>query len=81
VLKRDVVTGGVRELHNEEFHTLYFSSNVNRMINSSKMKWVGHVVRLGKIRNAYNILLENVTRKRSLGRPKHKWEDNIKINL
>jgi hypothetical protein len=76
--KRDVETGGWRKLHNEEFHNLYSSSNIIRMIKSRWMTWVGHVARMGKMRNAYKILVGKPEGKKPLRRPMHKWEDNVK---
>jgi hypothetical protein len=55
-LKRDEVIGGWRKLHNEEFHNLYSSPSIIRMILSERMKWTGHVARMGQKRNAYRIL-------------------------
>jgi hypothetical protein len=55
--KRDEVTGGWRELHNEELHNLYFSPSIIIMIKSRRMRWAGHVARMGKKRNAYRILM------------------------
>jgi hypothetical protein len=46
--KRDEVTGGWRKLHNEELHNLYSSPDIVRMIRSRRMRWVGHVARMGK---------------------------------
>jgi hypothetical protein len=64
--KRDEVTGGWRELHNEELHNLYSSPpSIMRMIKSRRMKWAGHLARMGKKRNAYRILVgkKETTRK------------------
>jgi hypothetical protein len=55
--KRDEVTGGWRKLHNEELHNLSSSSNIIRMIKSRRMRWAGHVARIGETRNAYRILV------------------------
>jgi hypothetical protein len=54
--KRDEVTGGWRKLHNEELHNLYLSPSIIRMIKSRRMRWVGHVARMGE-KNAYRILV------------------------
>jgi hypothetical protein len=52
VLEREDVAGGWRRLHNEELHNLYMSPNVIRVIKSTRIKWVGHVVNIGEVRNA-----------------------------
>jgi hypothetical protein len=58
---RDEVTGDWRKLHNEELHNLY--SSPNRMIKSRRMRWAGHVARMGATRNAYRILVGKARRK------------------
>jgi hypothetical protein len=78
--KRDEVTGEWRKLHNEELHNLYSSPNIIRTIKSRRMKWAGHVARMGEKRNAYRILVGKPEGKRPLGRRKHRWVDNIKID-
>jgi hypothetical protein len=75
--KRDGATGDWRKLHNEELHNLYSSPNIIRMITSRRMRWAGHVARMGK-RNAYRILVRKPERKRPLGRLRCRWMDNIK---
>jgi hypothetical protein len=79
--KRDDVTGDWRKLHNEELHNLYSSPNIIRMIKSKRMRWVGHVARVGETRNAYRILVGKAEGKRPLGRPRGSWVDNIKMDL
>jgi hypothetical protein len=79
--KRDEVTGDWRKLHNEELHNLYSSPNIIRIIKSRRMRWAGHVARMGAKRNAYMNLAGRPEGKRPLGRPKHTWEDNIKMDL
>jgi hypothetical protein len=76
--KRDEVTGDWRKLHNEELHNLYSSPNITRMIRSRRMRWAGHVVRMGEKRNAYRIFVGWPEGKRPLGRPRRRWVDNIK---
>jgi hypothetical protein len=76
--KRDEMTGGWRKLHNEELHSLYSSPNIIRMIKSRRVKWTGHVARMGVMRNAYKILVGNFVGKRPLGRPQCIWEDSVK---
>jgi hypothetical protein len=78
--KRDEVTGDWRKLHNEELHNLYSSPNIIRMIKSRKMRWAGHVARMGEKWNAYRILVGKPEGKRPLERPRW-WVDNIKIDL
>jgi hypothetical protein len=68
--KRDEVTGGWRKLHDEELHNLYGSPSIIRMIKSRRMRWTGHVARMGEKRNAYRILVGKPQGKRSLGRPR-----------
>jgi hypothetical protein len=75
------VTGDWRKLHIEELHNLYSSPNIIRMIKSRRMKWSGHVSRMGEKRNAYRIWVGKPERKRPLRRPGHRWVDNIKRNL
>jgi hypothetical protein len=55
--KRDEVTGGWRKLHNEELHDLYSSPSIVKVINARRMRWAGHVARMGEVRNAYTILV------------------------
>jgi hypothetical protein len=79
--KRDEVTGGWRKLHNEELNGLYSSPSIIRVIKARRMKWAGHVARMAEVRGAYNILVERPEEKRPLGRPRCRWEDNIKMDL
>jgi hypothetical protein len=55
--KRDEVTGGCTKLHNEELHNLYSSPNTIRTIKLRRMRWAGHVARMGETRNAHRILV------------------------
>jgi hypothetical protein len=79
--KRDEVIGGWRKLHNDELHNLYSSPSIIIMIKSKRVRWTGHVARMGKNRNAYRILVGKPEGKRPLGRPRHRWEDNIRMDL
>ncbi|KAJ4436977.1 hypothetical protein ANN_17109 [Periplaneta americana] len=79
--KRDEVTGEWRKLHNAELHALYSSSNIIRNIKSRRLRWAGHVARMGESRNAYKVLVGRPEGKRPLGRPRRRWEDNIKMDL
>jgi hypothetical protein len=76
--KRDEVTGDWRKPHNEELHNLYSSPSIVRVIKSKRM---GYVARMGEKRNAYRILVGEPEGKRPLGRPRHRWVDNIKMDL
>jgi hypothetical protein len=69
--KRDELTGGWRKLHNEELQNLYSSPNIVRMIKSRRIRWAGHVARMGEKRNAYRILMGNPEVKRPLGRQRN----------
>jgi hypothetical protein len=79
--KRDEVTGECRILHNEELYDLYSSPNIIRVIKSRKIRWTGHVGRMGEGRGAYRILAGRPDGRRPLGRPRRRWEDNIKMDL
>jgi hypothetical protein len=79
--KRDRVTGDWRNLHNEELHNLYSSPSIISIIKSRRMRWAGHVARMGEKRNLYRLLVGKPEGKRPLGRPRRRWIDNIKIDL
>ncbi|KAJ4433925.1 hypothetical protein ANN_16239 [Periplaneta americana] len=79
--KRDEVTGEWRKLHNAELHALYSSPDIIRNIKSRRLRWAGHVARMGESRNAYRVLVGRPEGKRPLGRPRRRWEDNIKVDL
>ncbi|KAJ4452291.1 hypothetical protein ANN_03811 [Periplaneta americana] len=79
--KRDEVTGEWRKLHNTELHTLYSSHDIFRNIKSRRLRWAGHVARMGESRNAYRALVGRPEGKRPLGRSRRRWEDNIKMDL
>jgi hypothetical protein len=79
--KRDEVTGEWRRLHNEELNDLYSSPTIIWVIKSRRMRWAGHVARMRKGRGAYRILVGRLEGRRPLGRPRHRWEDNIKMDL
>jgi hypothetical protein len=72
--KRDGVTG-------EELNDLYSSPNIIRLIKSKRMRWAGHVTRMGEGRGAYRVLAGRPEGRRPLGRPRRRWEDNIKMDL
>jgi hypothetical protein len=79
--QRDEVTGEWRKLHNEELHILYSSPNIIRQIKSRRLRWAGHVARMGEERNLYKVLMGKPEGKRPLGRPRRRWEDGIKMHL
>jgi hypothetical protein len=73
--------GSWRKLHNDELRNLYSSPNIVRVIKSRRMRWAGHVARMGKGRGVYRVLVGKPEGNRPLGRPRRKWEDNIKMDL
>jgi len=79
--RRDDVTGEWRRLHNEELNDLYSSPNIVRVIKSIRMRWVGHVARMDEDRGVYRALVGKPEGKRPLGRPRHRWVDNIRMDL
>ena len=79
--KRDEVTGEWRKLRNEELSDLYSSPSIVRVIKSRRMKWVGHVARMGERRVVYRVLVRKPEWKRPLGRTRRRWEDNVKMDL
>jgi hypothetical protein len=79
--KRDEVTGEWIKLYNEELPSLYSSPNIVRVIKSRRMGWAGHVARMGEERGVYSDLVGKPEGKRPLGRPRHIWEDNIRIDF
>ena len=79
--KRDEVTGEWRKLHNEVLSDLYSLPKIVRVVKSRRMGWAGHVARMGQGRGVYRELVGKPEGKRPLGRPRRRWEDNIKMNL
>ena len=80
-LKRDEVTGEWRKLHNEELSDLYSLPNIVRVVKSRRIRWAGHVARMGEGRGVHRVLMGKPEEKRPLGRPRRRWEDNIKMDL
>ena len=78
---RDEVTREWRKLHNEQLNDLYCSPNIPRLIKLWKMRWSGHVANMGERRGVYRGLVGKPEGNRPLGRPRRRWEDNIKMDL
>jgi hypothetical protein len=80
--KRDEVMGSWRKLHNVELHNLHSSPSIIRMIRSRRMRWTGHITRMGEKKNAYRILLgKPEKKKRPLRILRQRWVGNIKMDL
>jgi hypothetical protein len=79
--KGDEVTGERRKLHSGELHNLYSSPDIIWQIKSRRMRWAGHVAHMGEGRNVYRVLVGKPKGKRSLERPRRRWEDGIKMDL
>jgi hypothetical protein len=75
------VTGEWRKLHSEELHNLYSSPDIIRQVKSRRMRWVGHVARMGEERIVYKFMVGKPEGKRPLGRPRCRWEDGIRMDL
>ena len=80
-LRRDELKGEWRRLHNEELNDFYSSPNIVRVIKLRRIRWAGHVARIGEERVVYRFLVEKPEGRRSLGRPRRRWVDNIRMNL
>jgi hypothetical protein len=79
--KRKKVAGGWRRLYNEELHSLYPSPNIIRVVKSRRVRWVGHIARMGEMRNAYKIMVGRPEGKRPIEKPRRRWEGNIRMDL
>jgi len=79
--RRDEVTAEWRRLHNEELNDLYSSPNIVRVIKSRRLRWAGHVARMGEERGVYRVLVGKPEGKRLLGRPRRRWVDNGRMDL
>ena len=79
--RRDEVTREWRRLHNEELNDLYSSPNIVRVIRSRRMRWAGHMARMGEERGVYRVLVGKPEGRRPLGRPRRRWVDNIRMDL
>jgi hypothetical protein len=78
--KRNEVTREWRKLRDEEFDGLYSSPNIVQVVKSRRMRWAVHIVRIGERRDMYRVWVGKPEGKRPLGRPKHRREDNIKMD-
>jgi len=79
--RREEVMGEWRRLRNEELNDLYSSPNIVRVIKSRRMRWAGHVARVGEERGVYRVLVGKPDGKRPLGRPRLRWVYNIRTDL
>jgi hypothetical protein len=79
--KRGEVTGEWRKLHNEELNYLYCSPNMVQVMKSRRMRWAGHVASMAERRGVYRVLVGKPEGTRPLGRPRRRWEDNIKMDF
>jgi hypothetical protein len=79
--KMDQVTGEWRKLHNEEINDLHSLPNLVRVVKSRRMRWAGHVARMGERRGVHRVLVGKPEGRRPLGRPRRRLEDNIKMDL
>ena len=79
--KRDEVTVEWKRLHNEELNDLYSLPHIVRVVKSRRMRWAGHVARMGDDRGVHRVLVGKPEGKRPLGRPRRRWEDNIKMDI
>ena len=77
----DEVTGEWRRIHNEKLNDLYCSPNIVRVITWRRMRWAGHVARMGEERGVYRVLVGKPEGRRPLGRPRRRWVDNIRMDL
>ena len=79
--RRDVATGEWRRLHNKELNDLYSTPNIVRVIKLRRMRWAGHVARMGEERGVYRVLVGKPEGTPPLGRPRRRWVDNIRMDL
>jgi hypothetical protein len=79
--KRNEVTGQWRKLHKEVLNDLYSFPNIVRVVKSRRMRWAGHVARMGEDGGVHRVLVGKPERKKPLGRPRRRWEDNINMDI
>jgi hypothetical protein len=73
--------GSWRKLHNDELHSLYSLPDTVRVIKARRLRWAGHVARMGEGRGVHSVLVGKPEGKSPLGRPRHRWVDNVKLEL
>jgi hypothetical protein len=81
IIQHIIISASWRRVHNDELHSLYSSPYIVRVIKSRRMRLAGHVARMGEGRCVYRVLVGRPEGKESLGRPRHRQEDNIKMDL
>jgi hypothetical protein len=79
--RRDEVTGEWRRLHNKELYALHSSPDITWVIKSRRLRWAGHAACMGLRRGAYKALVGKPEGMRPLGKPRHRWKDNIKMDI
>jgi hypothetical protein len=79
--KRDELAGEWRKLHNEELNDLYSLPNIARVVKSRRMRWARHVACMGEDRGVHRVLVGRPEGKKPFGRPRRRWEDNIKMDI
>jgi len=79
--KREEWVEGWRRPHNEKLHNLYASPNIIKNIKTRRMRWAGHVTHMGELRNAHKIFVGKLEGRRPYGRPRCRWEDNIRMDV
>jgi hypothetical protein len=75
------VTGEWRKMHNEELHNLHSSPDIIRQVKSRRMRWAGHVARMGEERKVYKVLVGKPEGRRPVERPRRRWKDGIRMDL
>ena len=75
------VTGEWRRMHKEELNDLYSSPNIVLVIKSRRLRWAAHVALMGEEKGVYRVLLGKPGGRRTLGRPRRRWVDNIRMDL
>jgi hypothetical protein len=79
--KKGELTGQRRKFHGKELHILYSSPNIIRQIKSRRMRWAGHLAHMRDVMKVYRVLVGKPKGKRSLRRPRHRWEDGMRMDF